>query len=357
MLNSSLIGSYISSLRKAKDLTQVELAEQVNVSHQAVSKWERGESLPDIGTLIVLGEVFGVSIDHILSGGRSGSQPRNVGKLVEKLSDNLPEQAAELLNSGESEVEGFISLAPLLKSSMIENVANKVSNQTFTLEHLIELAPFMERESLDELVNKMDTTNLLWAQISSLAPFITHSTLSDLVSTNEYTLNVEELIEIVPFLGSEIDRLVLQADLTDSEWDHVIGLTPFLKKETLIHLVNHSNTGEMSIDKLVSVAPFLGHYLNQLVEEMDIKDVRWGELPRLAPFIRKETLARLIEKIVDDEGALETLLDIVPFVGRDQLDHLLQKVNLSGLTPDIIADIAPFVKKETLTKLMSNLVK
>ena len=49
MLDMRKVGTYISGLRKQKDMTQVELADMLNVSHQAVSKWERGESMPDIG--------------------------------------------------------------------------------------------------------------------------------------------------------------------------------------------------------------------------------------------------------------------------------------------------------------------
>ena len=51
MLNQRQIGAYISKLRKEKDMTQGQLADELNISHQAVSKWERGDSLPDIGTL------------------------------------------------------------------------------------------------------------------------------------------------------------------------------------------------------------------------------------------------------------------------------------------------------------------
>ena len=43
MLDMRKVGTYISGLRKQKDMTQVELADMLNVSHQAVSKWERGE--------------------------------------------------------------------------------------------------------------------------------------------------------------------------------------------------------------------------------------------------------------------------------------------------------------------------
>ncbi|MBO4669922.1 MAG: helix-turn-helix transcriptional regulator [Lachnospiraceae bacterium] len=55
------IGETIKKLRKAKGMTQEELAETVNVSFQAVSKWENGGS-PDIEMLPVLANTFGVTI-------------------------------------------------------------------------------------------------------------------------------------------------------------------------------------------------------------------------------------------------------------------------------------------------------
>ena len=60
------LGLTISKLRKEKGMTQEELAEKVNVSAQAVSKWENDISMPDISVLPVLAEVFDVSIDELL---------------------------------------------------------------------------------------------------------------------------------------------------------------------------------------------------------------------------------------------------------------------------------------------------
>jgi len=53
-------------LRKAHGLTQMELAEQLHLTRQAVSKWERGESVPDIFHLCRLSELFGVSVDVLV---------------------------------------------------------------------------------------------------------------------------------------------------------------------------------------------------------------------------------------------------------------------------------------------------
>lgn len=61
MLNSKTIGNKIATVRKKINLSQVELAQQVLISSQAVGKWERGESMPDITTLNRLAETLGTN--------------------------------------------------------------------------------------------------------------------------------------------------------------------------------------------------------------------------------------------------------------------------------------------------------
>lgn len=60
------IGTNIKRLRQSKGITQEQLAEAVNVSCPAVSKWERGETLPDITLLQPLAFYFGVSLDELM---------------------------------------------------------------------------------------------------------------------------------------------------------------------------------------------------------------------------------------------------------------------------------------------------
>ena len=61
------IGTNIANLRKRQGLTQAGLAEKINYSDKAVSKWERGESVPDVVTLAALARQFGVMVDDLLS--------------------------------------------------------------------------------------------------------------------------------------------------------------------------------------------------------------------------------------------------------------------------------------------------
>lgn len=69
-LDLTTIGFQIQSLRKSKGYTQNQLGDMVGVSFQAVSKWERGETLPDIGTFVTLAEVLDTTIDNLLHGGK-----------------------------------------------------------------------------------------------------------------------------------------------------------------------------------------------------------------------------------------------------------------------------------------------
>jgi len=65
-VNPADIGKYLSELRKYYKITQDELASRVGVSRQAVSKWENGVTIPDIEILMLLSEIYGISINDIL---------------------------------------------------------------------------------------------------------------------------------------------------------------------------------------------------------------------------------------------------------------------------------------------------
>lgn len=68
-MNVAKIGNFIQELRKRKNITQSQLGERLNISYQAVSKWERGESLPDTSMLLDLAAILETTVDNILNGG------------------------------------------------------------------------------------------------------------------------------------------------------------------------------------------------------------------------------------------------------------------------------------------------
>ena len=84
------IGSNIASYRKRAGLTQAGLAEKLNYSDKAVSKWERGESMPDVTTLVQLAEQFDISVNDLVVD--PNELPGNPGKL-EKAMTQVSEKA------------------------------------------------------------------------------------------------------------------------------------------------------------------------------------------------------------------------------------------------------------------------
>lgn len=66
MFSMQDIGKRIISLRKNKNMTQVDLADKLGISYQAVSSWERGATIPDLDKILKMSQLFGVSTDFLL---------------------------------------------------------------------------------------------------------------------------------------------------------------------------------------------------------------------------------------------------------------------------------------------------
>lgn len=133
MLNSKSIGKKIAEARKKSTLSQSELAQQVSISPQAVGKWERGESMPDIMTLNRLAEIFGVDLNYFSESFKS-TEKEILSKvttaedsLFTKLKDNM---GLNWNMSGENYVEADFS--------GIKNVNDKLSGSSFKKCKLIE---------------------------------------------------------------------------------------------------------------------------------------------------------------------------------------------------------------------------
>lgn len=73
-MNEKETGIFIAEMRKKKNMTQRELAEQVNVSDKTISKWETGKSLPDISYLKTLCEALDITVNELLAGQKLSQQ-------------------------------------------------------------------------------------------------------------------------------------------------------------------------------------------------------------------------------------------------------------------------------------------
>lgn len=91
-----LIGKNIASYRKRLGLTQAGLAEKLNYSDKAVSKWERGESIPDVITLAQLAELFEITVNELVADPNvlPGDNPGNLEKAMTQVSEKALKRKA-----------------------------------------------------------------------------------------------------------------------------------------------------------------------------------------------------------------------------------------------------------------------
>ena len=128
MFDMNHTGTTIAERRRAKNMTQMALADALNISYQAVSNWERGISMPDISKLPELSELLDVSIDELL------------GKKSAVIDDVL----AEGKIGEDADVQEIAEAVPILKPDQIEEYAQNTAKRT----NLRELEPLWGSFSL-----------------------------------------------------------------------------------------------------------------------------------------------------------------------------------------------------------------
>ena len=81
-------GTFLKTLRKEKDLTQEQLAEQLGISGRTVSRWETGSNMPDISLLVEIAEFYNISVTELIDGERrSGDMKEEVKEVADKMAD------------------------------------------------------------------------------------------------------------------------------------------------------------------------------------------------------------------------------------------------------------------------------
>lgn len=81
-MDNRIIGKFIKKKRKEIGLTQIELGDKLGVSDKAISKWETGNSLPDIGILKSLSDILGISTSELLNGREDNNKDIKDNKIV-----------------------------------------------------------------------------------------------------------------------------------------------------------------------------------------------------------------------------------------------------------------------------------
>ena len=112
MFDIKKFGAFLSKLRKNADMTQSELADKLNLTRQAISRYELGESFPDISILISIADIFNITIDELIKNGEATrAESKILSDLISGKSDTKPQNINDVIN-----------LAPFIKPSILEKL-------------------------------------------------------------------------------------------------------------------------------------------------------------------------------------------------------------------------------------------
>lgn len=204
MIDNRTVGKTIASLRQARGMTQQQLAAALNVSHQAVSKWENGAALPDIQTLHELTQFFGVTFEQLVSGDVPGHSPesetpsaiQSIGRFVNGVIDDI----GNIFKSEPASIPDEARDDGAVEAEVVDDSAAPVKD--VDISKLLEMAPFMSRQALAEMLAKPHR-KLTLEEIAAFAPSVSSTCLENLLMESEDELSWDILRRVAPFLKKD----------------------------------------------------------------------------------------------------------------------------------------------------------
>lgn len=303
MFDTTMIGKKIKQARIDQNMTQMQLADAMGVSYQAVSNWERGNSMPDISKLADLCAALHISVNELL-GIESPAVEKAMAQeelTMEELTEVAPvlppqtvmeqmeakrKEMEQRLQNGLKQIFGQDSdfrkdVAGVVKIAVKSPESKQKKKKKLDLRRIADMAPFLDEGYLDELLENAD--------------------LSDL----------DGLDEIAPFLSQEtMDKLLERISVDDMEM--IVEIAPFLSKAALDYMVNRCIAAGR-LDDIEELAPYLSEEALDCVADAAIAGNLDVDMEELYPFLSKETLRKLAKHMMEEHD-LDALEEIIPFV-------------------------------------------
>jgi len=171
-MNIVKFGAHIARLRKERDMPQSRLADILNVTRQAVSKWERGEGFPDIVILCDIAGTFGVSVDSLV---KAGDVSSNEAAILAAAAQSQ-EITGDVLE-GEGAIQDILNVAPYLKVSTLTAIAEQLAKHNINISRIIELSEFMSDDSIAKLLENSSFDAPDDELLEKLIPFLDNASI------------------------------------------------------------------------------------------------------------------------------------------------------------------------------------
>lgn len=271
MFNMKQVGKKILTMRKAHNMTQTELADKMDVSFQAVSNWERGNSMPDISKLPQLAALFNCTVDELL------------------------DEKSELLHSAmKDDLEGYV-----------EN--NKISG-----EELEAAVPILKPDQVETLANSMLLKN--GDNIEIFYPYLDEETLREVAERR--IQRGEPIEDMLDYLEDEyIGELALQ------QYDRGMPVEDFydyMDEDDLAKLAKRK------IQKGESIEDMLDYLEDEYVGEFALQQYERGiSVEEYYDYMEDEQLEELAKRKIQKKESIEDMLD---YLDSDILKRIMREL-------------------------------
>ena len=166
MFDADLFCANLSTLRRNADMTQSELADKLNLTRQAISRYEKGDSFPDISILVKIAEIFNLSIDELIGAGAPTDGEQELLKNAALGKD---------LRSCHCNIHELENIAPLLKPSALDRAIQGFASQGIDISNLASLFSYMSDRGFWKLLENSDYQTIDTALLEKMLPFMNFS--------------------------------------------------------------------------------------------------------------------------------------------------------------------------------------
>jgi len=218
MFNVRKFGAYISKLRKQADMTQSVLGDKLNVTRQAISRYENGESFPDISILILLAEIFEVSVDELI---KAGNPTKIEAILLQSDAKEQSEIPTEIFKENKV-TEDIINIASLLKPSLLDKIAKGFEKHDLDLSKFISLSEYLRDETVIKMLENTSFDKLDKNILANFMPFLDDDSRGKIfIKILNGELDYTYLEIITPYLdpyyfGAQIEAAVLDGAVDEA---------------------------------------------------------------------------------------------------------------------------------------------
>ncbi len=314
MFDVAKIAKKIRETRIEKNMTQGDLADFMGVSYQAVSNWERGNSMPDISKLEDLCRSLDISVGELL--GIENKATAAVEKVIE--------------NKEELSFDEIADVAPIMppKTLREKTVKVKMNGKNIDFSSLSKIAEFLDGDSISEIlkgaISVADEALKSLDGLFNIIEYMPEETIREVVE-NADEKGLDSIAECIEDIDDDNIDLFAQKCLEADRFDLILQTAEFLPDETLEKVAEHcAEKGKL------------------------------GELFGIAEFLPDEANLKMVEKAKEEDMSL--LFGFMDYFDDDAAELFTEKC-LEFDKPEIIIECADHLPEEAFDKVVDDWIE